>query len=47
MSIYQEFENMINKETDSDMIDAVWRWDFDKIREIRKKNKRKLKNEGG
>jgi len=35
MSIYQEFEDMVNKETDSDMIDAIWRWDFDKIREIR------------
>ena len=39
MSIYQEFSDMINKETDPDMIDAVWRWDFDKMREIRKKKK--------
>ena len=39
MSIYQEFFDMINKETDPDIIDAVWRWDFDKLRELRKKKK--------
>ena len=36
MSIYQEFINMLNNENNPDIIDAIWRNDFDKLRELRK-----------
>lgn len=38
-SIYQEFQDMVNVETNPDMIDAIWKWDFDKIRQIRQESK--------